>query len=278
MPTRHTGLAPCFGVITMSAILLACSVAIVVVVNGAVRVASIAVPHVRLGGLETEMQSLTSSISAWSEDIDVAMDDVTDDIASDDGRLDDIDDGIDEARDVIERQRVEAESQAAIESDAAAATTVTDSPTVATGDSSSDDVGSWIVEIARTRLGVPYVKGGTDWDHGMDCSGLTYQVYAHAGYDIPRCQSWAAGHTPETSQVALVRSLGHWKTSIDELEPGDIVFYGNSWDTTEHVGIYSGNGMNVEEAGDDCLERPVAIEGWSPSWHTFVGGGSPLAG
>lgn len=135
-------------------------------------------------------------------------------------------------------------------------------------------LGERIVAIAKTQLGVPYQVNATQWGQLMDCSGFTYLVYQHAGYDIPRCQGWQ--NAGQNSQMAWVRARGDWKTSIDELEPGDLVFYGSSWSNTAHVGIYVGNGMNIEEDSIKVSIREVYNPAWHPTWHNFVGGGSPV--
>ena len=94
-----------------------------------------------------------------------------------------------------------------------------------------DNFGNEVVAVAQKYLGVPYVWGGKS-PSGFDCSGFVYYVFNEAGYPLSRSMSYQyrAG-TP---------------VSKDELQPGDIVFFQNTYTTgMSHVGIYTGNGMFI---------------------------------
>ena len=90
--------------------------------------------------------------------------------------------------------------------------------------------GSDVVAFASQYVGYPYVYGGNSLTNGVDCSGFTQQVYLHFGYSIPRRASIQA--TVGTS------------VAISDLQPGDLVFYGDS-EGVGHVVIYIGNGKVV---------------------------------
>ena len=98
------------------------------------------------------------------------------------------------------------------------------------GSSSSSSLGQQIADFACQYVGYPYVYGGNSLTNGVDCSGFTQQVYLHFGYSIPRRASIQA--TVGTS------------VSISNLQPGDLVFYGDSTGVG-HVTIYIGNGQVV---------------------------------
>jgi len=98
--------------------------------------------------------------------------------------------------------------------------------TTATSTSSNSSLGQQIVDYACQWVGYPYVYGGNNLSTGVDCSGFTQQVYLHFGYSIPRRASIQA--TVGTS------------VSISDLQPGDLVFYGDSTGVG-HVTIYIGN-------------------------------------
>lgn len=138
----------------------------------------------------------------------------------------------------------------------------------------TSELGARVAEKALTQVGVPYVAYANEWNKALDCSGLTYCAYQQAGVNIPRNQNYQ--HGGENTQCGWVRRNGDWKTSIDQLEVGDIVFYGATWNNTQHVGIYIGNGMNIEGTGPVAKVMPVYEENWHPTWHTFIGGGSPV--
>jgi peptidoglycan DL-endopeptidase CwlO len=111
--------------------------------------------------------------------------------------------------------------------------------TGAAGASSPDSLsgsgsGSAVVQAASKYLGVPYAWGGTDPARGLDCSGLTQQVYADLGISLPRTSS---------QQATAGRSVA----SLAEAQPGDLVFfdYSPSRPGVDHVGIYVGGGQMI---------------------------------
>jgi hypothetical protein len=93
---------------------------------------------------------------------------------------------------------------------------------------------SAVVQAASKYLGVPYAWGGTDASTGFDCSGLVQQVYSDLGIDLPRTSSQQA-------------TSGRAVASLDEAQPGDLVFYdySSSRPGIDHVGIYIGNGQMI---------------------------------
>lgn len=92
-----------------------------------------------------------------------------------------------------------------------------------------------IINTAFNFLGVPYMWGGTSIKH-VDCSGLVRSVFYMNGILLPR----------NASQQARAGV----PVSMDELEPGDLLFFGTPADGTEqerisHVGIYMGDGVYI---------------------------------
>lgn len=82
-----------------------------------------------------------------------------------------------------------------------------------------------IVDYALQFEGNPYVYGGTSLTNGADCSGFVMAVFQEFGYELPR--------------VAATQYEQSEKKAIEELEPGDLVFYGSG--TISHVALYIGN-------------------------------------
>jgi|SRR5690242_6449076 len=90
-----------------------------------------------------------------------------------------------------------------------------------------------IIDFARQFLGTPYVWGGTQ-PGGFDCSGLVQYVYKHFGVSLPR--------------VSYQQSGAGKRISLDQLQPGDLVFWDNSSrnNGADHVAIYIGNGQIIQ--------------------------------
>ena len=90
-----------------------------------------------------------------------------------------------------------------------------------------------VVDFALQFEGNPYVHGGTSLTNGADCSGFVMSVFANFGYSLPR--------------VAADQCAASTKKDISQLEPGDLVFYGNGY--VDHVALYIGDGKIIHASG-----------------------------
>jgi cell wall-associated NlpC family hydrolase len=96
----------------------------------------------------------------------------------------------------------------------------------------TDGAAGRAVAFALEQQGVPYVYGGES-PAGYDCSGLVQAAYRAAGISLPRTaqEQYDAGpHLPAGAQ----------------LQPGDLVFFGQSTSDVEHVGIVLAPGEMVD--------------------------------
>ncbi|WP_100498466.1 C40 family peptidase [Geodermatophilus chilensis] len=133
--------------------------------------------------------------------------------------------------------RLSADEQAAVRTAVAGPTLTADVDAVVAA-APSGDVGA-VLEAALAQVGDPYVWGGTGPD-GFDCSGLTSHAYAAVGVSLPH-----SSRAQSRMGTAVSRS---------ELQPGDLVFFGNP--VIYHVGLYVGGGkmVHARETG-----MPVAV-------------------
>lgn len=86
-----------------------------------------------------------------------------------------------------------------------------------------------IADFALQFVGNPYVYGGTSLTNGADCSGFVMSVFAQFGYELPR--------------VAAAQCAASQKKFAEEIEVGDLVFYGDGG--IDHVALYIGDGKIV---------------------------------
>jgi len=117
------------------------------------------------------------------------------------------------------------------------------------------------VELARSRIGAPYVPGAAGPD-GFDCSGLVFWVYSQLGLQVPRSTQ---------QQLAWVAPV-----EMSQLQPGDLVFFANTSGSSgiSHVGIYVGGEGVVMAVNNGDIVREVSLA--EPYWSAhFAGAGRP---
>lgn len=97
-----------------------------------------------------------------------------------------------------------------------------------------------IHDEAYKYIGMAYAFGGSNPSTGFDCSGFTQWCFSKAGIKLPRTAQ---------EQYNVTSHIG-----IDQAQPGDLVFFTGTYQTSDyisHVEIYVGN-------------------------HTSIGAGSPI--
>lgn len=127
----------------------------------------------------------------------------------------------------------------------------TPAPIVAPSASSAAGLGD-VVAQAETWLNppVPYVFGGCS-RRGVDCSCLVQLVYRALGVNLPR--------------VAADQFAATVRLDRDQLVPGDLVFFANTYmPGISHVGIYIGGGLqiNAPTEGEVVQVAPVFTGYW----------------
>ncbi|MBQ4522993.1 MAG: C40 family peptidase [Lachnospiraceae bacterium] len=111
------------------------------------------------------------------------------------------------------------------------ATTTTTTTTSQPAPSATSGTRAEVVNYALQFVGNPYVYGGTSLTNGTDCSGFTMSVYAHFGYSLYR-----------TSRDQIYNGTN---IPVDQVKPGDLLFYSNNGRTIGHVAMYIGDGKIV---------------------------------
>jgi cell wall-associated NlpC family hydrolase len=119
------------------------------------------------------------------------------------------------------------------------------------------DMGFIAARTAERFVGIPYRWGGNTVVDGMDCSGFARAVYNLCGVNIPRTSS-------EQYKIGQ-------KIDKNELEDGDLVFFGGSESQITHVGIYVGNNrfVHAPKRGEDIKISTLNDNGFSKR---FMGG------
>jgi len=125
-----------------------------------------------------------------------------------------------------------------------------------------DDWQKQILGVAFSKIGMPYVWGGTndaqEVDFGVtarggyDCSGFVWRVYKLQSYpNDGNLASTILGRTTYTMSVEVPRSK---RISFAKLQPADLLFFGTKGTHSTgaqvfHTAIYVGNGWFIQSSG-----------------------------
>jgi len=90
------------------------------------------------------------------------------------------------------------------------------------------------IELAKRFLGIPYLWGGTS-SFGFDCSGFTQMLVRARGVTMPRDADKQAAWT---GLVAVDRN---------DLQAGDLLFFGSSAQDITHTGMFIGDGRFIHD-------------------------------
>lgn len=91
---------------------------------------------------------------------------------------------------------------------------------------------SELIDFSMKFLDLPYTWGGRS-SFGYDCSGFVQMLYSKIGVHLQRDSSQQI-HDPRLKTA-----------DFEDLEPGDLVFFGTTPQKIGHVGMYSGNGLFI---------------------------------
>lgn len=113
-----------------------------------------------------------------------------------------------------------------------------------------------LIAFAKSFEGYPYVYGGNG-PNNFDCSGFVLYVYKHFGYSF--------------SRGAQAQYNDGMHVKMDDLKPGDLVFFSGNGYSITHVGLYLGDGKFIHAANPS---RGVVIDNLWGGYYTshFWGG------
>jgi gamma-D-glutamyl-L-lysine dipeptidyl-peptidase len=113
-----------------------------------------------------------------------------------------------------------------------------------------------MIELSKRFIGLPYTWGGTS-SFGYDCSGFVQMLCRRRGITIPRDADPQA----------------HWSGVVpvqrDQLQPGDLLYFGRSAAKIIHTGLYIGGGRFINAT---TWQKPMVqiCELAEPHWTELV--------
>jgi gamma-D-glutamyl-L-lysine dipeptidyl-peptidase len=113
-----------------------------------------------------------------------------------------------------------------------------------------------VIALAKKFLGVTYTWGGTS-DFGFDCSGFMQMLMRQRGIIMPRdadLQAAWIGVTPVERQ---------------DLQPGDLLFFGSGPEHITHTGMYIGNGEFIHDTVHEHPGVQISVLDDKP-WTTLL--------
>ena len=122
-----------------------------------------------------------------------------------------------------------------------------------------DEVFAAIIKEAEKYLGYPYVWGGSSPSTSFDCSGFVSYVLNNCGV------GWNVGRLGASGLLGICT-----RVSSANVQPGDLIFFEGTYDTTgaSHVGIYVGNNMMIH-CGDPIQYARIDTSYWQSHFLAF---------
>lgn len=105
-------------------------------------------------------------------------------------------------------------------------------------------------------VGYPYVWGGSSPETSFDCSGFVSYVLTNTGL----CNTGRLG----------AQGLYNISTPVSDPQPGDLVFFVGTYDTSgiSHVGIYVGDNMMLH-CGDPISYTNLNTSYWQSHFYAY---------
>jgi cell wall-associated NlpC family hydrolase len=103
------------------------------------------------------------------------------------------------------------------------------------------------LEAAQSAIGAPYASGATG-PSSFDCSGLMVYAFGAAGITLPRTSF---------AQFATGTEVG-----LEEIRPGDLVFFDTDGPGASHVGIATGPETAISATAHGVMEHPTKGGYW----------------
>lgn len=116
-----------------------------------------------------------------------------------------------------------------------------------------------LVELAKSRLGMPYVMGAAG-PYAFDCSGYIHWLYTSTGK--AQYQRGSA-----QSLYSLCKPI-----SKEELRVGDLLFYTRTYASRNkitHVSMYIGDGKVIHAAGNRVQITPMTDGYWTRHFYSY---------
>ena len=126
-----------------------------------------------------------------------------------------------------------------------------EAPAPSTTTTTKKVTGQDIISTAKQYLGISYRWGGESAENGFDCSGLIYMVYKQ--------------HNIKINRVAQDMLQDGKEVNLNNLQLGDILFFGSSIYNIRHVGLYAGDGLMIHSSWGETVkvDRISDIQGMS---------------
>ncbi len=139
-------------------------------------------------------------------------------------------------------------------------------------------IGNAILNAAASMNGKPYCWAGGNTsgpthgqgnggDEATDCGALSIKGFDCGGLAIYAV--YQATHITITRTT--IQNFGTRVKSISQLQPGDVILFGGTWNSYAHVGIYAGNGYmwNANTAPSQDVQK-IKVS-WETAALNFIG-------